>query len=166
MNPTTAPQGGIDPLNLPLNDFHLPSSVDWWPLAIGWWILIALLILAAMALYIWCRNRRLKKEALAYLADIKTAWLQQQNSQQAIKDLSALLRRINLVRYPQQAIAGLTGQQWLEHLDQPLKDKSFSQGVGKLLLDAPYQADITQLDLEPLFKLTETWIKTIKRSKP
>ena len=32
---------------LPLRDLHLPAEVGWWPLAPGWWVLIA--IVAALA---------------------------------------------------------------------------------------------------------------------
>ena len=32
----------MDPELLPLRDLHLPEMVGWWPLAPGWWFLIAL----------------------------------------------------------------------------------------------------------------------------
>ena len=30
---------------LPLRDLHLPDAIGWWPLAPGWWVLIALSLL-------------------------------------------------------------------------------------------------------------------------
>jgi len=31
---------------LPLKDIHLPDAITWWPLAIGWWLLIVMVIAA------------------------------------------------------------------------------------------------------------------------
>ena len=32
----------MDPEQIPLRDLHLPEAIGWWPLAPGWWILIAI----------------------------------------------------------------------------------------------------------------------------
>ena len=154
-----------DPSSLALKDFHLPHSIDWWPLAIGWWLLIFAIILLAILAYYWCRKTRLKKEAMRLFKVIKKDWSIAKNQQQTIKDLSILLRRLNLAYYPNQNIAGLSGKQWLKHLDQGLKTNQFSQGIGKILLDAPYQANIDKIELKPLFDLIEKWIKNAKWSK-
>ena len=29
---------------LPLRDLHLPEAIGWWPLAPGWWVLLAMLV--------------------------------------------------------------------------------------------------------------------------
>ena len=33
-----------------LRDVHVPDSVSWWPLAIGWWVIIGLVALIALLL--------------------------------------------------------------------------------------------------------------------
>ena len=50
----------IDPLTIPLRDIHLPEVISWWPLAIGWWILIALpiILLLCYLLYRYIRRDR------------------------------------------------------------------------------------------------------------
>ena len=155
-------QGGVDPLSLPLKDFHLPAGVDWWPLAVGWWLLIASMILIALGLYFWCRKTHLKKPVISLFKSIKEDWHKNKNTQQTVKDLSIFLRQCHLLYHPHQNMAGLTGKLWLKQLDQALKTDQFSQGAGKLLLDAPYQAAVDKTDLNPLFGLIEEWIKAQK----
>ena len=32
----------MDPEQIPLRDLHLPEAIGWWPLAPGWWLVIAI----------------------------------------------------------------------------------------------------------------------------
>ena len=32
----------MDPEQIPLRDLHLPEAIGWWPLAPGWWVVVAL----------------------------------------------------------------------------------------------------------------------------
>ena len=50
----------MDPEQIPLRDLHLPEVVSWWPLAPGWWVLIALAAVALiylLRLYLRTRAR-------------------------------------------------------------------------------------------------------------
>ena len=38
---------------LPLKDLHLPAEIGWWPLAPGWWGVIAVLAVVAAAVILW-----------------------------------------------------------------------------------------------------------------
>ena len=56
-----------------LRDIHLPPPVSWWPLAPGWWLLLGtLLLLTAIAFWLWRRRRRSnwRREALRELAQL------------------------------------------------------------------------------------------------
>lgn len=125
---------------LPLRDLHLPAPPGWWPPASGWWILAGLLVAAGLLLLLfWRRSRRLRyrRQALRRLAG-----LEQANELAAISllaELSALLRRAALCAYPDGSCAGLNGEDWLRFLDRPLKESSFSQGVGRCLATGPYR---------------------------
>ena len=35
----------MDPKQIPLRDLHLPEGIGWWPLAPGWWVVIALVMI-------------------------------------------------------------------------------------------------------------------------
>lgn len=54
-------------------------------------------------------------------------------------DLSELLRRTMLAYAPRQEVAGLTGDAWLEWLDQDLDRPRFQGAAGRKLLELPYR---------------------------
>ena len=148
----------IDPATLPLKGIHFPTDISWWPLAMGWWILILFLLLTTYLAYYFCRKGRLKRAGLHALKAIKQ---QKLTEKERIQQLSALLRRISLCRYSKKQVAGLTGEKWLAWLDKPLKKKEFSQGAGQILITAPYQnTEPDKQQLEALFLLIKKWIKT------
>ena len=54
------------------------------------------------------------------------------------KELSELTRRTMLAYAPRDEVAGLTGDDWLQWLDQGMDDKPFSRGAGRILESLPY----------------------------
>jgi hypothetical protein len=55
------------------------------------------------------------------------------------KELSELLRRSMLAYAPRGQVAGLTGDRWLEWLDQGLEGRPFTEGSGRNIEVLPYQ---------------------------
>ena len=89
-----------------------PPAVSWWPLAPGWWILIAV-VLGLMLWYAWLvflrwRANRARRVALRELAHIARHYEQNGDSVQLAKELSELLRRALLAYAPRKDVAGLT----------------------------------------------------------
>ncbi|MGH8560167.1 MAG: DUF4381 domain-containing protein [Methylococcales bacterium] len=154
----------MDPSKLPLRDWHGPEAVGWWPPAPGWWIvLFAAILLGFAVVWLW---RRLTRTSVKKLArkEFKCLRLNPDLSDtDRVRQLSILIRRICLSIYPRAEIAGLTGMNWLLILDKTLDEPSFSEGPGKVLLDAPYRRD-AELDYESLFSLCERWIETLPES--
>lgn len=158
-----------DPLTQ-LQDIHLPEPVGWWPLAWGWWLLIALaLVLLALALWRWQVRRyrqRYRREALALLAHIYHD--SQSNQSEAttrrhyLQQVNQLLRRTALTALPQSVqpeVAGLSGQRWLEFLDQSADlSPAFGAGPGQVLAQGPYQPD-PPVDIDALHLLAQRWIR-------
>lgn len=90
----------MQPESLPLRDIHLPTPVSWWPLADGWWLCIALLVLAGVALAWWWRgtpSRRARHAALAELAEIESHYARQGDGLACAQGVSRLLRRLALL---------------------------------------------------------------------
>jgi cbb3-type cytochrome oxidase subunit 3 len=151
----------------PLRDIHLPEAIGWWPPAIGWWIL-AILIPLFIALMFWLYKRITRKTAVKaakkLLLHIKQD--QQRDNSQKLKDLSALIRRVAISTNPRNECAGLTGQQWLEFLGRSVKGSSFTEGVGRLLTDAPYRnSQPTEQDISQLTSLCEDWLNAQTKRK-
>ena len=87
MNPT------VDVSQLPLRDIHLPAPIGWWPPALGWWLLAAL-VLAGLVLYaIHYYRARHKRAALRALTRVRTALEQGAEPVACLQFVSTVLRR-------------------------------------------------------------------------
>ncbi len=144
----------MDPEQIPLRDLHLPEAVGWWPLAPGWWVVIAL-ALAGLALLLRLHLQKrargaARRHALARLRQLTADFEQHRDAVAFSSALSQLLRRTMLAYAPRQEIAGLTGDAWLAWLDKDLDQPRFQGEVGRKLLELPYRApgdDVAALDL-------------------
>lgn len=152
------------PESLPLNDIHLPAPIGWWPPAPGWWLLALLLLLIAGLTIFWLKRRRLSPKRLALYQLSTLEKDPATNPSDKVKGISVLIRRACVTVYGRPETARLTGEAWLEFLDQGLDDRPFSQGVGRMLLDAPYQPDF-QGNLAPLFALCRRWLKHLPAAR-
>ena len=79
-----------------------------------------------------------------------------------LAELSSLIRRVAISQSPRAETASLTGQAWLEFLDKSVQGSPFTQGAGKVLADVHYQKAVSALDVAPVIKLCETWLKAQK----
>jgi hypothetical protein len=128
---------------LPLRDLHLPDPVGWWPLAPGWWVVLALLATGlAWLAWRWYRAWQFeapRRHALRELARIEAEYLEHRNAVELGKALSELLRRGMLAYAPRADMAGLTGDAWLAWLDEGMSVPYFHTEGGKSLLSLPYR---------------------------
>lgn len=149
-----------------LRDIHLPAPVSWWPLAPGWYLLalILLLLLYVVIRQIKQTRRRNapKREALALLDSYQDAYRKMGNCTRCCMKISELLRRVALVYFPREAVAGLKGDQWLNFLTKTSNNIDFIP-LREQLEVLPYQAKASA-DLEPLFIAARRWIE--QRRKP
>ncbi len=153
-----------------LRDIHLPDTVPWWPPAPGWWLLaVSCLLLAYIAWHLLKRRKqkRLQRLALEELAQIETAFQSHQDKGRVARELSTLLRRVCISRYPRIDTAALTGKPWLEFLDKHWKKPAslFNDDAGQALLSAPYQAN-PEFDADSLLNLCRQWLHTLPARNP
>lgn len=147
---------------LNLRDIHLPGAPAVWPPAPGWWLLAALtlglLAWAGVVGWHYYRLRRERRHVLGELTRI-TARLSQQRSPTDLANLSALLRRLALLRFSRTQVAGLTGDAWLHFLDVSGTTTGFSAGPGRLLVTGPYQRELPDdVDVQGLALLIRQWV--------
>lgn len=144
-----------------LRDIHLPQPIFWWPLAPGWYVLMALVIIIVVltAIYILKRYQKqaIKRVALQQLSDLEQRYQGQTPKQQIAMELSKLLRQVALAYYPRQQVAHLQGQAWISFLDKTSPQVEF-KAHGQALVTAPYQKTVDD-DLTPLFISCKIWIK-------
>lgn len=160
-----------DPLSQ-LRDIHLPDPVGLWPLAWGWWVLIALLVGALLASVIyWRRHQRQRRYRQQAKAELKSAYQNYRENDDValyLQSVSLILRRAALTAFPRKRVASLKGEAWLEFLDQSLPGAGtpFTQGEGQVLAVGPYQRQ-PQADVKALHRLATDWIEHHSvRAKP
>ncbi|MDO8938733.1 MAG: DUF4381 domain-containing protein [Methylicorpusculum sp.] len=157
----------MESAELPLKDIHLPDAIGWWPPAMGWWllvILIPLMILLLLKLIRHITRSTAIKSAKRILTEIKQD--STKNELEKLREISILLRRVAVSVAPRENIAGLTGQAWLDFLDQGMKDKPFTQGIGQCLINTPYQNKTSiNVDINHLISLCQQWLKVQAKRK-
>lgn len=152
-----------DPLSQ-LRDIHLPDPVGLWPLAWGWWVLLALLAAALVAGFLyWRRHQRQRLYREQAKAELELAYRDyRENGDTALylQRLSQILRRAALTAFPRQQVASLKGEAWLEFLDQSLPgtETPFTQGEGRVLALGPYQPK-PEADVKALHRMATDWIE-------
>lgn len=138
MNPTDFSQ-------LPLRDIHLPEPVGWWPLAPGWWLLVALVLVGLVACGVYYYLARHRRVALRALRRVQAALEQGAEPVACLQNVSTVLRRFAMttvartdVAAPPPDVPGLIGEAWLKYLDSRWKRAGFTSASGRRLLAAPY----------------------------
>lgn len=157
----------MDPEQIPLRDLHLPEVIGLWPLAPGWWVLIALgvagigyLLYGQYQKWRWNAARRL---ALSELRRVRTEYEGGADALTLGKELSELVRRSMLAYAPRGDVAGLTGASWLAWLDRGLANNPFTEGAGKTLETLPYQRPenvADEVDVSGLLDAVQQRLKT------
>ena len=157
----------MDPTELPLRGLHLPDPVGWWPLAPGWWALLALLVavlvwMSYRAILRW-RHNAARRHALRQFASIESDYRNGEHPVVLGNGLSMLLRRAMLAYAPRAEVAGLAGEEWLVWLDRDLPVPYFSTEGGKSLLQLPYRNpndNFDDIDLGALFAAVKMRLET------
>jgi len=157
----------MDPQAIPLRGLHLPEPVGWWPLAPGWWVLLAMLVIACgLLIRAWLRRRAhsaARRKALRQLEESRSAFAYHGNPVVLGAEVSELLRRAMLAYAPRSEVAGLTGEDWLAWLDRDLETPRFREGAGRSLLELPYRNPETvtvDVDVEAMLAAVRERLQT------
>lgn len=146
---------------LPLRDIKLPPEPGFWPLAPGWWVVIGLLVIIAIWLgYLWIRHNRKKRRWQAIdqqLSSIEFNYRQHQNKQKLLTDLSVFLRRFVKFQLQQNHAVTLSGESWIEYLNQLQDNKPFAP-YATALSHGVYQ-QTPDFEADGLLETTRTFIK-------
>jgi hypothetical protein len=162
-----APQNNeIRQLLSQLADISGLDRIGWWPLAPGWWVIIALFILAlASAVFRGIRRWAYRKswrydtdKALLFLM----AELDAENARESLIKLSGMLRRIAIRRFSRAECAGLHGIRWAEWLTRNDPHKFNWNEYAALLTEtsyAPPQSAPSPEKVKLLIGATRKWIR-------
>ena len=151
-----------------LRDIHLPDAISWWPPAIGWWILLALIIAAFVfvpKLYRRMTYTPLNKVANITFQNIVTEYKKNNNESIFVIETSQFLRQTAMSYCGRDEVAQLTGDKWVQALNGITEQDYFSDEIKQTLVNAPYQKTIS-IDAEQLINTVQNWLaKLPKQSK-
>lgn len=127
-----------DPASLDrLADIVTLPPVPWWPPAFVWYMVIGsvLVLLSAIAYTAWLRRRNnaCRVTALAELARVG------QNPAAALH-IAEILKRTALSTAPRQNVAALSGERWVQWLNQTGNGVTFSERSQQILSEHIYGA--------------------------
>ena len=150
-----------------LRDIHLPTAPGWWPPAIGWWLLAALL--AAALVWLGIRLvRRWRRFRPARAAERLYRGIDEQLRAGAISPAeyahraNELLKRFALYGARNQAMATESGDRWLRYLDERYGQMAFSRGAGRCLGGARFRPEFA-IDTEALDGLLRRYLARERR---
>ncbi len=141
-----------------LKSIHLPNPISIFPLAIGWYIL-AIIFLIIIIGGIWWISKRIKKQKLIKNIYRMLSNIEQQNNSTTISEVSILLKRIAIMKFPEQQVHKLFDENWLIFLDTTGKTKNFTQGEGKALLNIYRNQPIENPD--KFFSVIRDWLGVV-----
>ncbi len=156
----------MNPLLEQLHDIESIDAVSWWPLAIGWWILIgvSVLFVTSLAIYAAYRiafKRSWKRDTFDKLDSLERN-LSENTARQALISLSEYIRRIAIRRYSRKECAGLSGEAWLKWLSAHDPSEFDWENKGAVLIDIPYaplNATFSTDNLQELIKAIRCWVR-------
>jgi len=147
-----------------LRDVHPPPEPQWWPLAPGWWIVLVLgLLLLAVAIRFtlprW-RRWRIRRRLLSALELIARRDRAGAPETATAAEVSQLLRRAVLERFPHSGAAGLVGDEWIAFLAARDRTAGRFDSLGTALTAAPYGPSGTKVDTAALLGAARGWLRT------
>jgi hypothetical protein len=168
---STSATTAADPL-AELRGIHLPQPVGLWPLAPGWWAVAALLLasVCTTTLLVHRRRRSVVRHALRELDGLVRT--QETDLQTLATTLSALIRRVALLRFGRKRVAALHGRDWQVFLAETAPKRRrrrarFVEDARLVLSLAPYAPagatcltrDGRTIDRGALIGATRAWIE-------
>ena len=149
-----------------LNDIVMPATISWWPLAPGWYALMAILCLfvfwAGWRYWQHWHHNLYRRQALLELAEIHSE-LNSTGKLTALIKLPALLKRTALAAYPRKQIIGFNTEDWFAFLNTSTPTPVFNPGLICDLKTIAYasknQDALLNIASAPLLESVENWIR-------
>jgi uncharacterized membrane-anchored protein YhcB (DUF1043 family) len=154
-----------DPL-AQLRDIHLPDPISIWPPAIGWWLLLVIIMLLAVAVG-WAIKRHLanRKRQLMInneLDNVLANYKLQGDFQTYLQALSELLKRAAISLREDKQVAAYSGKEWQQYISQYTSpdQKDLCHYFGDNLYQRKGSGDVPALQ-----KFAKDWINAKKKTE-
>lgn len=154
-----------------LLDIQGLDHINWWPPALGWWLLATIIVgLLLISLFAYINKRKYRK-SWQYQAYTKLQVLNSQlgsvDYKQILQNLSIEIRKIAMLTTRRDVCAGLIGTKWLQWLHDHDPAGFNWLDNGKLLIDVQYMpitvkgdgANYTAEEISKLITAAEDWVR-------
>ncbi len=154
-----------------LRDIHLPDAIGYWPLAPGWWLLMASMVVLAVIMFLAVRHYRrnaYRREAIRQLSNIHQQYLTASQGSARnnagrvyLQQINRLLKQVYFTRDVNR-VAGLNGQSWIEELQRAAPKVRLSRFSDRLL--ALYTPDlrVEDSDVAEIQQEMRQWLRQHK----
>lgn len=146
-----------------LRDIHVPAA-SWWPLAPGWWLLLAVVVLIFALVVAWRilhrRGGRLRA-ALREIDLLEAAHARDHDAARLVDGASRLLRRVALRTAP--AAAAQDGAAWRSFVHAHARDAAARRTLDALAAQR-FRAQ-PSLDVSALLEALRAWCRNALRTR-
>lgn len=147
-----------------LKDIRPPLEPAWWLLSPAVLSLLLLALLAGLVIA-WLQYRRhgnaLVELAARELREIAARIEAGENDRELSLSLGEWLKRVAMVAFPERDTAALTGQRWLDFLDESAGCNLFGSGIGRVFAGAVYRP-VAPASAGELLPLCESWLRAVR----
>lgn len=146
-----------------LQDITVPTEVSIWPLAIGWWVVICLVVISLILVIIYSlkyqHKHRLRKLALNELRQLN------KTDTALTSDYNSLLKRVVKTYRPTLNMARLHGNEWAKFLSVTLKSskssKKYTQQFTQMAMAIYDGSTNDSTNNKSARQCTEYWLKHV-----
>ncbi len=151
-------------LLLELKDIQMPPAPEWWLIAPAY-LAATIVVVSLFVLFgLMVRHKnanRLIQQAQHELELIKINHRDKGGNPALALNLCKWLKQVSMLAFPEQQLASLCGQRWLEFLDQSCEAVSFANGAGRVFAGSVYCRE-PEFDAAEAILLCEQWLIRIK----
>lgn len=148
-----------------LKDIYLPEQVSsWWPLAYGWWILIAVAVLLVLLCVLILHKRKKHRQYIDSIVndfkeDLSEVYVTK--PKEVLQSISIYLKRIAMHKFKKDDIKLLHGKAWVEYLNSKTNREIFSSEIVEYLQNTYKPYDLDDVELEKIVAASEKWIRSV-----
>jgi hypothetical protein len=151
----------MDDLIKSLKDVHLPPKPALWPLPMGYWLGLILIVLIISLYFLWRRKKKIKLGFLAFkeLENIQKEFLENNDSKILQSRILALFRRLALAKSARKDFLRSDTAELLQ-LAHKRATKNDLDELSELLQKNRFQKE-TELNSQRLLELTKSWLRHV-----
>jgi hypothetical protein len=140
-----------------LRDITPPPPINWWPPAIGWWLVLGVAVaLAALTFYLTKKFKQRQRWNQAISSELALI-AESRDAATVVNNANRLLKRLMRLKFPDLQTNNLHGKQWVQLLELKYGDAPEAINLTPLA-DAGYQCT-PDLDVTTLLHDLRIWIK-------